>query len=60
MGPRTEPVPGSTGEMSATSSGPARDTSSKGLVRRLLLAKALRSFADGFVSLLLPLHLLQP
>lgn len=27
-------------------------------VDRLLLAKALRSFADGFVSLLLPLHLL--
>ncbi|MDB5857345.1 MAG: major facilitator superfamily 1 [Ramlibacter sp.] len=26
---------------------------------RLLLAKALRGFADGFVSLLLPLHLLQ-
>jgi len=27
--------------------------------RRLLLAKALRGFGDGFVSLLLPLHLLQ-
>jgi MFS family permease len=27
-------------------------------VHRLLLAKALRAFADGFVSLLLPLHLL--
>ncbi|HSV82419.1 MAG TPA: MFS transporter [Ramlibacter sp.] len=27
-------------------------------VRRLLLAKALRGFGDGFVSLLLPLHLL--
>lgn len=27
-------------------------------VRRLLLAKGLRGFADGFVSLLLPLHLL--
>jgi MFS family permease len=27
-------------------------------VRRLLLAKALRGFADGFVSLLLPVHLL--
>jgi MFS family permease len=29
------------------------------VVRRLLLAKALRGFGDGFVSLLLPLHLLQ-
>ncbi len=29
------------------------------IVRRLLLAKALRSFGDGFVSLLLPLHLLR-
>jgi len=29
------------------------------VVDRLLLAKALRGFADGFVSLLLPLHLLQ-
>lgn len=28
-------------------------------VRRLLLAKALRGFGDGFISLLLPLHLLQ-
>src|SRR5687768_12079009 len=27
--------------------------------QRLLLAKALRGFGDGFVSLLLPLHLLQ-
>jgi len=27
-------------------------------VRRLLVARALRAFADGFVSLLLPLHLL--
>ena len=27
-------------------------------VRRLLVAKGLRGFADGFVSLLLPLHLL--
>jgi MFS family permease len=29
------------------------------IVRRLLWVKALRSFADGFVSLLLPLYLLQ-
>jgi MFS family permease len=30
----------------------------RSVVRRLLLAKALRGFGDGFVSLLLPLHLL--
>jgi MFS family permease len=30
----------------------------RAVVRRLLIAKALRGFGDGFVSLLLPLHLL--
>lgn len=35
------------------------DAPASTIVRRLLLAKALRGFGDGFVSLLLPLHLLQ-
>lgn len=34
------------------------EPSTRSVVRRLLLAKALRGFGDGFVSLLLPLHLL--
>jgi MFS family permease len=39
--------------------GAAQTTSARSTaVRRLLCARALRAFADGFVSLLLPLHLL--
>jgi MFS family permease len=34
------------------------ETPARAVVRRLLLAKGLRGFGDGFVSLLLPLHLL--
>lgn len=38
---------------------PPPDALAACVLRRLLVARALRGFADGFVSLLLPLHLLQ-
>lgn len=45
--------------MSMVSASSVRLPDAAGVLRRLLLAKALRSFGDGFVSLLLPLHLLR-